>query len=105
MEEIHKANSSQSLGIITGFSYEEIRRQVLLKSATVAIKGSNVNDRLDVLATEPGGWSQRNRQHTIIGKQTPRRYISRSISRGASVVNIISHSDGIDASLGGDLLL
>jgi hypothetical protein len=103
LETVHAMSGEAAIGLITGRSIDEIRSNVLAFSAAAMIRATPETRRLDVLSARPAG-ALRFSGRFIVGRDAPPPLIAQSLGAGAGIVHYVSHSDGIDASLGPKLI-
>jgi hypothetical protein len=96
-------SSASSPGMISGAS-EDLRRQALVRAAAATLSGPVVTRRILILPFVPTG-RIRIRDGEIIGDQGSEGAIRSALLRGAGVLAIQTHSDGLDAHLPADLIV
>lgn len=90
-------------GIIVANNSEELHRQVLFRSAASVLRGRLREPRIDINATLPVG-NLRQRKKRVLGQYCSPKEIRRAIGAGAGLLNIMTHSDGVDAFFGATTL-
>jgi hypothetical protein len=91
-------------GIVVAAGAEALHRQVLLRSAASALMGPLRQARIDVAPTFQLRRG-RKRVTRAIGEGAPAGLVREALGAGAGLLNLMTHSDGVDACLGGSTTL
>lgn len=92
-------------GIVTARSPEALRRQVLLRAATSFLRGPVPSPgRINLFPSLALEFIQSDGHH-IIGRNAPPAVIRGALNAVTGLLSIRTHSDGVDAFLGGGLLM
>lgn len=91
-------------GILAQQSGYSFREQILVRAAAAALKGSMKIRRIDFLPglLLPNLFEQ---DREVLGGKATGTEVDAAISKGAGVLSIVTHSDGVDAMLGPDRTL
>jgi hypothetical protein len=92
-------------GLIFAADAPALHRAVLLRSAGAAVCGRQDTTRLDLLPTVDIIDRFDSGSHTVIGAGAPASELRRAVLSGAAMVNVMTHSDGVDAFFGKNLTL
>lgn len=104
VEAICSSESRSSIGIIIGNGFDEIRRQVLLRSATTRLRVCAKPKRVEIVPTVPIALLTTD-SRTLIGSAATPEEVRDAWTNGSDVLHLMTRSDGIDAFLMRDLLL
>lgn len=91
-------------GIVCARDAPSLRRQVLLRSAAAEFRGPAGHSRVDVIPSLQIGRTRMNGAEILGGRASPHA-IRAALARGAGVLTIRTHADGMDAFLGSRLTL
>jgi hypothetical protein len=90
---------SSSVGLLLGNVYEELRMQVLLRSAAVRLAPVRRRSDASVFPTLP--FAKRSvAGRTLLGQASSSEELADTLSSGCGTLAIATHSDGFDAFLG-----
>jgi hypothetical protein len=105
LELLYQPGASESApGLICGSSEEELLAQALIRSAASVLCAMPVQKiRVDIRPAMPFGRVQVGAT-VFLGKASRNAEIREALGSGAGVLNIITHSDGVDADLGSGIL-
>jgi hypothetical protein len=78
---------------------EALHRQVILRSAAAALSGPVRERRIDVAPTVQAR-SNRRRAARVLCEGDPAEQVREALGAGAGLLNILTHSDGVDACFG-----
>jgi hypothetical protein len=104
LEWLYNHSNHSAPGIICGVSGSRLRRQVLVRAAAATLCGpldivqSDIFPTLSIAAI-------RGPKSEVLGAQASVSERREALGRGAGVLTIMTHSDGVDAFLGTDLTL
>ena len=91
-------------GILCADSEDTLRRQVLVRSAAAVLQGRLNTRRIDLLLTSAFSVVELQGQR-VLGCDAEAQEVRCALREGAGVLTVMTHSDGIDAFLGKDLVL
>lgn len=102
LEWLYSHDGRSAPGIICGERGEPLRKQVLVRAAAAALCGPLKVARSDIFPTLPIG-AIRGQGFEVLGSESPASERREALARGAGVLTIMTHSDGVDAFMGTDL--
>ncbi|TDH18055.1 hypothetical protein EXU57_24595 [Segetibacter sp. 3557_3] len=91
-------NNGGNVGFIYSHNLAGLRRQALLKSATLYWNNIASIDRIDWYPDIKTLFPQ-NSFHSVIGYSTPKDTIKKTLEKPPAILNIFAHSDGLDMKL------
>lgn len=98
---------SCATGLIYGATAEQLRRQVLIKSAAAYLSSTDVSPavyRVDILPTSNLGYVFSPHWQLVGGRASPTE-VQEAMSSPAGLMILVSHSDGIDSPLSDETVL
>jgi hypothetical protein len=99
LDALYPESARQAPGIVCGEPGPALRRQVLLRSAAAALGGPVSGPRVDFFPTI-GLDVMRAGHHEVLGGRASVAARRDALTRGAGVVAVMTHCDGVDAFLG-----
>jgi hypothetical protein len=96
-------NRSQLPGIVFASDEQELFRHVLLRAAASVLCGPVIEERIDIAPILPASALPRARGR-VVGGDSSVEEIRAALGAGAGLLNILTHSDGVDAYLGATTL-
>lgn len=99
-----RMDGDRATGIVCEGAGVALRQQVLLRAAAAAFQAEPAVRRIDYNGFYPLA-EERDSGITQLGKLSPRDVVRDCIKSGAGVLAIDTHSDGVDAFLGTDLMV
>jgi hypothetical protein len=104
LEWLYGRSGRSAPGIICGDRGAPLRRQVLLRAAAATLCGPLKVVRSDIFPTVPVA-AIRQPGSEMLGSKAPASERRQALARGAGVLAIMTHSDGVDAFMGSDLTI
>ena len=89
---------------VMGARARELRRQVLLRASAARVRGALGERRIDIDPAAPGA-IQRDGDCLALGAGASTAELLTAMAASAGVLSLTTHSDGIDARLGRDLVM
>jgi predicted RNA-binding Zn-ribbon protein involved in translation (DUF1610 family) len=93
-----RADGEPVPGIIVGENREALHLQVLLRSAAAVLDGASAEERIDISPTLSR--SRRRRSARVLEEGATIEAIRDAVRAGAGLLNVMTHSDGVDACFG-----
>jgi hypothetical protein len=104
LDGLYAPHLSRAPGVLCSNSVEGLRSQVLMRSAAGALGGDGTCRRVDVLPVVDIA-TEESPSLTVLGARSRREDLISALSDGQTVLTVFTHSDGVDADLGPQLVM